>query len=71
MLKLDFITDAWEASNWDKKPKGVGSWAFAETRNGTPIFAPSGLTLTAAKKWLKDELKSWGIEGDFEVWILP
>lgn len=74
-LKIEFDTTGYEASH-GHKPTGRGGWAFSEKRNpdvmtSDVIWAPNGLTLTEAKRWLKQKLQSEGVEGFFVVHVLP
>jgi hypothetical protein len=68
-LQLEFSTTSYEF-NHGRKPKGFGSWAFQEGHS-TEIFAPYSMTLTNAKKWLKQHLIGQNVEGYFVVKVCP
>jgi hypothetical protein len=48
-------------------PKGTGHWGFIGPE-GQMAWAPMNLTLTAAKNWLKKELRILGLAGRYSTW---
>ena len=68
-LELEFSTTSYEFSH-GRKPKGFGMWAFQEGR-GPEIFTPTSMTLTDAKKWLRQSLVAQGVQGYFVVTVCP
>lgn len=68
-LTLEFCTTEYRFAH-GRNPSGRGRWAFAEKTgagDGEPIFAPSLMTLTEAKKWFRSHLVSQGITGFFRI----
>jgi len=66
-----YFSDRPYVSSHLKSPKGFGTWAFSEDQQGRDmIFTPTAMTLTNAKKWLKNKLKSEGVTGIHTVYIL-
>lgn len=65
-----YFSDRPYVSSHLKAPKGFGVWAFSENQRGhNPIFTPA-MTLTNAKKWLKNKLATEGVTGTYTVYIL-
>jgi hypothetical protein len=60
-----------------KLPRGTGSWAFADNREGNkPVFVPYAMTLSKARAWMKSYLKKNYKDVDYKnidvtVYILP
>lgn len=48
-------------------PKGTRNWGFIGPE-GQMAWAPNNLTLTAAKNWLKKELRSLGLAERYTTW---
>jgi hypothetical protein len=69
MLNIEFSATQYRF-NHGKNPSGYGLWAFAE-QGGPEIFAPYSMTLTEAKKWFKQHLKSMSVEGSFLITVCP
>jgi hypothetical protein len=72
-LQIEFTTTEYQYTH-GKKPAGYGLWAFAEvisSGSGKEIFAPHSMTLTQAKKWLKQYLLSCEVKGSFLVKVCP
>ncbi len=55
-MLVRIFTTLYKASHF-AEPKGRGLWAFvvyANAKEQETIFAPSGMTLTEAKKWARE-----------------
>ena len=70
MLKIEFDTTDFELAH-GRKPRGIGGWAFSETRNPKSMEDVIWIrgTYTEAKKQLINMLKSEGVKGFFVVHV--
>lgn len=50
-----------------KQPKGTGNWAFIGPE-GQLAWAPHYLTISAAKNWLKKEIREMGLADRYTTW---
>jgi len=61
-LRVLFDDSAYRLSH-GSSPRGAGSWAFASSRGAAIeqlVWAPSGLTFTQAKAWVRQQITQPG-----------